>query len=574
MKGWITPLATIAGTAVMLASAQAQTVPTTTQTDAGKSADSQVQKPKADKAPATAAQGKKSDKKADTGKADAADDAEPKPLYNNLSLSYNTWSHANYLKGLQQNGFINGGFGIADLSVLSPYLGGGFTAFELKGNPGDDFGLRLINQWGSSTSLSLHAHQFSFFDTALETLEPSRDKSYDVTVDERIAPNFGAFATYQYDQNEHHVAAPLPETNFINKTLAVGTQRQFGENTLGATYTETRFSDLTQAQPIALTDRAEFRYLGNWGPRLSTEGTAAISRIQQQGRSDSWIRDYALSGVYDVSDVSALGAHISQSVFDLRSVANAYVRKRVNSGLTYDTQLGKWGAGLGFQHRVDERVRADQSYIDTPTWNSYNFKLNGYVAKGYRLGFKGSVEDLSSEPLFQTDDPTLLYWDRKATFQAKLSGGNERTTSYLSYTYRYRRNEQRELSINWNNVALGGSKVFNSKLLGYAEFASDHYIARGDSPVATPLGDYFPSSETFLVGLDYTRNAREGLSLVLSSFYTQDQWGQQIALTYRRDLGKERNFQITYSPWLQRDRLYDVDSFDARILTMKLETRF
>ena len=181
---------------------------------------------------------------------------------------------------------------------------------------------------------------------------------------------------------------------------------------------------------------------------------------------------------------------------------------------------------------------------------------------------------MTATPVFFTNDPTLLYWNRKATINTKVSGGNDVTNGYFSYTLRYRRNDERGYSITWNNFAFGGSRIFSPKLLGYAEFASDLYTVGGTSPAAAALGAYFPTSETFLVGLDFTRNERENLSFVISSFYTQDQWGQQIACTYNRDLGKERNLQIIFSPWLQRDRLYNVDTFDAAILAVKVGVRF
>ena len=116
--------------------------------------------------------------------------------------------------------------------------------------------------------------------------------------------------------------------------------------------------------------------------------------------------------------------------------------------------------------------------------------------------------------------------------------------------------------------------MFSPKLLGYAEFASDQYSVGGQFAETSALDQYFPTSETFMFGADYARNTRENFSFVMTSFYTQDQWGQQIALTYHLDLGKDRNFQITYSPWLQRDRLYDVDTFTAPILQVKIGTRF
>ena len=299
-----------------------------------------------------------------------------------------------------------------------------------------------------------------------------------------------------------------------------------------------------------------------------------MARIQVVGQQDSYVTNYAASGVYDINDVSANGAHVGQTNLDLNSVQNAYVRKKLDSGLTYDTMLGNWSTGVGYSHREEERYRTDHSYVDVPEWNDYTFKLNGRVFKTDRFGLKASIEDLSSAPLFQTDDPTNLYWSRKAEVAAKLSGGNEVNSGYLSCNYRYRDNIDRQFYLNWTNIALGGSRVVSPKLLGYAEFASDQYSVGGQFAETSALDQYFPTSETFMFGADYARNTRENFSFVMTSFYTQDQWGQQIALTYHLDLGKDRNFQITYSPWLQRDRLYDVDTFTAPILQVKIGTRF
>jgi hypothetical protein len=313
--------------------------------------------------------------------------------------------------------------------------------------------------------------------------------------------------------------------------------------------------------------------MGTWN-RWSAIGTVAFTRIEQQGMPDDFIRDYALSGIYDVNDDSSIGGHVGEEDLDLNGIQSAYVQRKLDSGINYNTRLGTWGLGFGFGHREEERVRSDHSYVDVPEWNSYNFKLNGNLLKAYRFGVNGSMEDLSSAPVFLTDDPTLLYWSRKAKVTAKLSAGDAATSEYLTYTYQYHENDMREFSLSSYSVALGGSRIFSPKLLGFAEFSSDQYSSAGNNSESSALGDYLAADETFNFGLDYTRDSREDLSLVLTSFYTEDQWGQQVALTYRLDLGKERNFQITYSPWLQRDRLYDVDTFTAPILTAKIGFRF
>jgi len=576
MKRWMTPLATLAGIAVMLACASAQQTPAPAQGQDKTQGDKQAKKPPVDKKKASPDQAKKDDSKAkpDDSKPDATDDSEAKQLYNSLTLGYSSWNSSGNNAQMNQHGLVQGGFGIADLSILVPFEKARFYYLDLNGIPGDDFGLFTKAQWGGSTSVVVNAHQFTYFDPSFGTVDPSVQKAVDATIDQQLAPNFGAFVTMSSAQWQHNFPAPIASTNFTDKTVAVGVQKESGDHTFGATYTENSYSDQTGNQPSTLTDRGQLKYIGNFGPRFSAMGSIGLTRIEQQGMPDNWIRDYALSGIYDVNDNAAIGAHVGEQDLDLNGIQSAYVQRKVDSGITYNTRLGSWGLGLGYGHREEERVRADHSYVDVPEWNTYTLKLNGKLLHSYRLGVNGSIDDLSSAPVFLTDDPTLLYWSRKAKVTTKLSAGSETTSEYFSYTYRENENSMRQFSITENSVAVGGSRVFNSKLLGYAEFASDQYNSAGENALASQLGSYFGSDETFMFGLDYTRNSREGLSLVMTSFYTEDEWGQQIALTYRLDLGKDRNFLITYSPWLQRDRLYDVDTFTAPILTAKIGFRF
>lgn len=571
MKRWMTPLATLAGIAAMVAGAQGQTTPIAAQgegaTTAGTQAKPTKQKP-ADKKTASTDQAKKSDA------SDSGDDEEPAPHYNSLELAYTTWKASRYANGMRQSGTVNGGFGIGRLHVLNPYTDGLLYDFDLRGTPGLDFAARMTAQVGSQTIVKADASQFSFFDPSVGTVNPSERSQYGASVDEQILPTWGAYAGYRFEQYENNIAPPGPQTDYVNKTFALGTQAQSGVHTLGANYSETRFSDLNETEPITVTDRGEVRYVGDWLPNLTVTGNVAVSLIQQRGRPQSWVRDYNFSGIYDVVEGQTVGAHVNQEVLDLTSVQNAYVKRKLDSGINYEGRLGQWGYAFGYQHREEERVRADHSYTDVPAWNEFNVDLTGRLLKLYRLAVTGSMENLTSAPIFQTDDPTLLYWSRKAEVQAKLSGGSATTAGYLSANYRYRENIDRQYALNWYDLSGGGSHIFSSNLLGYAEVALDQYSTYGSSPEATPLEAYFPSSETFSVGLDYTRNPREDYSLVMTSFYTQDQWGQQIALSYHLDLGQDRYFQFTYSPWLQRDRLYDVDTFTAPVLVVKVGVRF
>lgn len=580
MKRWMTPLATLAGTAVMLACARAQQTPVPSTGDNAQTADKQTQKQAADKKknskePTKPADTAQTDTAKDPSKADdKKDDAEPKRLFNSLTLGYQSWNSSGNNSEMNQHGFVQGGFGVEDLSILVPFDHKQFYSIDWMGNPGQDFGAGIHSAWGSATSLVVNASQFSYFDPSVGTVESSFRKDFDATLNQELAPNFGVFASAKVEQDQHEFPAPIAATDFVNRTVAVGAQKDMGSQTIGATFFETHYSDLTTAQPSSLTDRGQLTYIGSFGPRFSATGTLALTRIAQQGQPDDWIRDESLSGVYDMNDASYVGGHVSEQDLDLNQVQDAYVRRKLDAGLNYSTRIGDWGLGLGYGHREEERVRADHSYVDVPEWNSYSFKLNSRIHHDYLFGVKGTIDDLSSAPVFLTDDPMLLYWSRKVDAQAKLSTGNETNAAYLTYDYRYRENSVRQFSITTSSYALGASRTMSDQVLAYAELGSDQYNAGGPNPVASTLGGYFANDETLLFGLDYTRNSREDLSFVFTSFYTEDEWGQQVALTYRRDLGKERNFQITYSPWLQRDRLYDVDTFTAPILTVKFGFRF
>lgn len=576
MKPWTTRLATIAGVSVMFASAsgqQANPPAAPAQSDAStpsaKAQAANAQKPGAKQAPAKAGA-----QKSDKAKPDS-DDSEPKPKLNTLQFGYTTWNSGGWLQGLHQNGLIQGGFVLDRLSLLSPYSHGLFSALDLSGVPGQDFGFRLENEFGSMTDLKIRASQFTFWDPERDVLLPSRDKAFSADLDRQIQPNWGAFVDYSYQENEHHFPPPLVQPHFTSQTVTIGTQKGFNGSNLQGVVSEDRYTDLSGTQPLTLTDRAALNYTADLTKKLTIDAATSVNRIQQQGLpQDSWVMNYAVGGILDLDGVSTLSAHGAETILNLTNVQNAYVRKRLDSGLNYNAYLNGMWLGAAFDHKEEERVRADHSAVDVPAWNDYNFKIDTRLGKQLKLNVKGDIDDLVHAPVFMTTDPTLLYWDRTALLAGKISGGNATNSAYVSYTYRYRRNADRDLELSWYSYALGASKVLSSKLLAYGEYESDQYSTGGASALDQQLSGYFPTSETFTAGLDYTPNMHNSVAAVINSFYTRDEWGQQIALTYSRDLGHDRNFQITYSPWLQRDRLYDVDSFDARILSVKLETRF
>src|SRR5208283_2694708 len=117
MKRWITPLATLAGTAVLAAGVHGAYAPSLGQVDSATATGKKAQKPPTDKKAKPADQSKKTEGE----KPAAADEEEPAPLYNSLELAYTTWKGSHNLNSINQNGTVNGGFGLAKFSVLNPF---------------------------------------------------------------------------------------------------------------------------------------------------------------------------------------------------------------------------------------------------------------------------------------------------------------------------------------------------------------------------------------------------------------------------------------------------------------------
>ncbi len=455
------------------------------------------------------------------------------------------------------------------LSETSP-----FARLIVRGMPGQDNFIQgdvAINR-GRTTVLA-NRFENGYFDFDWRPKSESIKKSVGVTVDHAFAPNVGGYLTYSSTKQSGHYPAPRDPDLTQTQTVAGGFGGELLGGNLDLTMSDRRVYTDTGLQPTTLQRRVGASYFREFGDSLSLGGSANFARIEQSGLAGSDIRSYSLFGSWDIGLDTGLQFQMARQDLDFNTIQNAYVRKRLFTNARLIHRMDGWGMQLGYQRKASERVRADQSFVDVPTSDLFDFRL----AKRFgatRFSLKGSWEDVSSDAVMNTDDPRSLYWGDRATLQAKLERGSEAFTAYGVYTYRLDKNDARSVEIGWHNVALGGSYVVNPELSGYAEVSFDDFRVLGTSETGQSLDFYFPNARTFALGVDWAQSPELTASANINYYESGDVRGSQLTLSARRRMSDDSDLELIVAPWSHTDRQFDLTSFYSTILSARYTVRF
>jgi hypothetical protein len=265
-------------------------------------------------------------------------------------------------------------------------------------------------------------------------------------------------------------------------------------------------------------------------------------------------------------------------------VENAYVQEIFVTSIRLVHQFPGVSFQAGFQHKEAERVRADQSYVDVPKWDTYDARLSTRITPSVRLSAKGSWEHMRNGPQVVSDDNRSLFWDDRVRGQIKIDGGNDRFAGYAVYGYRFDQNSGREVEIATHNFTLGANYIFNDKASAYLEYANETIEAKGVDDDGLSLDDFFPSSISFAFGMDYSIRANESVSVAISHYFTRNAnplrlvdgniRGTEITATYNRQLGPNSSLQVVFAPWTYSDRLVEQMRYRATALGINYRIKF
>lgn len=500
---------------------------------------------------------------------------EPPPERPKLNeLSFGLTGYRTYF-ALNQYGTPAMGLSLHNLRLFSPWSDSSqFARLLVRGTPGQDNLQSLFLQADfGNTAVRFDRSEFGHYVLDWQQRPKSSEKATAVTVDQTIAPGVGGFASYRSEKRDVHYPAPSAADLTTTQTIAAGVGGQVLGGSARLAVSERRVSTETGLQPTTLSRTYSASFDRDLSPTLSLGGTAAFSRIEQAGLPGSNVTSYGLNSIWEIGPETMAMFQFSTQDVDLNVVQNSYVRKRISASTRLVHRIPGWSLQLGYRHLESERVRTDQSFVDVPETDTVDFRASGRLG-GARATLRGSWESVGTSAVMQTDDPRQLYWDGKGMLQARLEAGNETFAGYGVYTYRYRKNEDRDVEVDWHNVALGGSYVFDWTLSGFAEVSFDAFKAQGLAETGQTLDFYFPDSWNLAMGVDWSRDPRLVASASLNFFESGDVRGTQLTLSARTALSPDSELELLVAPWARDDRLLDQTSFKTTFVSARYTVRF
>ena len=499
-----------------------------------------------------------------------------------FSLGYYGWAETGNGHKLRQYATPSRGFQIGELRLVAPANGKSpYSTLILRGSPdGDRIATGAVSFADGRGMAKATVSRHEFYDPTPMVIPASSEDVAEATVQYAISPDIGVFYRFKQRTRDMSFEAPKDPTYYRTKSRAGGIEGKVMGGHLGVTVADNRFYDKTGSQPNSIQHRIDARYSVAPIPALNIEGMYAQTRIEQVGRVDGEVNSWAVAADLDMGPSTALLVNVRRDEIDFPIIENAHVRERFLTSARLVHRAGKVAFQAGFLHRESERIRADQQFVDVPSWDTYDAKISGRFAKDIRYSVGWSWEHLTQGPTMLTEDARALYWDDRVRAQVKLSGGGERCNGYATYGLRYDQNSPRETEIRSHNLAFGGSYAVDDKTSAFLEIAGTQYKVNGDDTLVS----FFPGSTSFSIGADHALRPNESVSLGVNWFVTDNDnplgdkdnnvRGTQINASYRRQIDANSSLELTYSPWRYTDRAYDAMNYRTTVVGLTFNTRF
>ncbi len=491
-----------------------------------------------------------------------------------LKLSELTFGATSFLSDTSINQYARPlmGIGLHSLRYLSPLSETSpFARLIVRGMPDqDNYASVLFHLTGGRTALSAERWEYGHYVLDWRPKSESIDRAFTATLDQAIAPGIGGYLTYRSDRREGRYPAPRVADLTQTQTVSGGVGgRALGGN-FGLSMTDKRTYTDTGIQPTTLQNRMSAQFNRDIGADFNLGGSASLTRIEQAGQPKNEVKNYVVSGRWEIDEGSAVQFQIGEQQLDLNSIQNAYVRKRTESSVRFLHRLSDWSLQLGYRHRESERVRSDQSYVDVPTIDSIDFRALGKVG-AVRVTLKGSLEETQPNAVMGTNDPRQLYWDKRGSLQAKFDYAAESFVLYGLATLKKQQNNERDVEIAQNNIAVGGSYVYDEAISGFAEVSFEDYrvIGAGQS-----LDFYFPTAWTFATGVDWASDPSTWASANINFYENGDVLGTQLSFIVRRKISPDNDLEIIVAPWTREDRQLGLTGFHTTFLSVRYTVRF
>ena len=455
----------------------------------------------------------------------------------------------------------------------------------LKGIGEDDYRLEGgLDLWFGRTRAEFNATRNRFYDPTPFLVKESKREIEEGTVKYLLTDEFALSLSYRMDRQDRIFESPkLPYYQRTRYWDAVA-EGKIGDSRLSLSYADWRYFDRTDIRPDTFVKRWNLRYLWEPNARFGIEGDFLRFSVKQPGRPNSNIETLALNADWTISALTDLSILLRRDKLDLPVVQNAWVRERRIGVANLTHRWRDWNLNIGFRQQESERLRGDQTFVDTPRWRTFEVRLSGRVLPKWRLTLRGWSQHLTHPPTMVTTDPRQLFWDDRRLAQLRLEGGSPTLNGYLALTHRRSDNDIRAIELTSNTLVVGGSWQASKRLNLFGEYAYESWRAKSEMTQFPTLDNFVPNSRVTTVGLSWAVDKRTFLSAAFTEFVTHNDnplllrdgnyrgrfWTAN--LRYRFPAGYE--IALTVAPWRYRDRVVDLMDYDATIVMISGRARF
>jgi hypothetical protein len=392
--------------------------------------------------------------------------------------------------------------------------------------------------------------------------------------------------TVQYRMDEQNQFFEVPKTQIHQRTrfTDLALQGKVGPGRAVAGYTDWRFFDRTEIQPSTNLSQWNLGYQWDPSPALAFDASFVRQSFDTVGGPKNHIETLALGGGWALGPNTDISASWTREKIGLNVVQNAYVRDRRVGALGLQQYWRGWSLRMGLRQRDAERVRADQSYVDTPRWLTFDGRLSGRLGRDVRLTARGSTETLHRAPQMLTDDPRSLYFDSRAFAQLKLEATAPTANAYLIGTYNRRDISSRQMSYVSRVGTLGGDFIINPRVNAFAEYTFDTASAKSDI-VEFPVFDTFaPNSRLAVLGLNWTVDGRTYVWTTYNEYSALNDnplrlrdanaHGRFLNINVRHRFQTGYDVGLSITPYFYRDAVAESMDYSTTLFMLNAAARF
>lgn len=475
-----------------------------------------------------------------------------------------------YLRSLSYEHWINEGLHGLQVDLLAP----GEEDYRVRAS---------VSLSNGATRLAGSSDRARFFDTTPVVIEGSQRQSSEAYIRQSLTPDLALTLRSYLDQQDQNFDPPKGSLHQRTNTWLASAAGNLGGGFVDLSFSGTRFYDRTNVLPDSETRRWGLSYARSLTPGLNLEGGFVRSSTDLNGLTND-VNSWSFSGDWQAGEDTDLVFNFRHESLDLPSTQNAFVRERSMARARLIHRWPRWTGQIGYKRMDIERVRADHSFVDTPTLHSFDARINGRISPSVRVTGRFGRESLDGAAQMFTIDPRALYWDDRTFAQLKIDVGTERFTGYAVYSYREQKNDVRETQVRNYGLTVGGSLLVQPYLEVYFEGTTDIWSGRTRDAQNPNLDAFFGDGSVLVLGANWTLSPRA---------YATGSFTQYLVANDNPLLDRDTNVRgsflttgihyqfpsgcelgLTLAPWRYTDRAYSQMGYDSFFLALIARGKF